>query len=87
MRACFYTHFALVLGIALPACFDGFEQLPFFIQCIAAVSTVSLAISWAFPVLLFFLTLRRKNKWGLAVVPIDILLVWIHFKAVMPLVS
>ena len=84
----FYTHLALVLGIALPVCYGyGSEQLPFFIECIASVAALSLVISWAFPILLFVLALRRKDRWGLVAVPIDVILVWFHLMAVMPLVS
>jgi hypothetical protein len=88
MRVYFYTHLALVLGIALPVCYGyGSEQLPFFIECIASVAALSLVISWAFPILLFVLALRRKDRWGLVAVPIDVILVWFHLMAVMPLVS
>ena len=71
-----------------PVCYGyGSEQLPFFIECIASVAALSLVISWAFPILLFVLALRRKDRWGLVAVPIDVILVWFHLMAVMPLVS
>jgi hypothetical protein len=86
MRVYFYTHLALVLGIAVPMCFE-FSQLPFLIQSIASVAVSSLAISWVFPIVLMVVSLRRKDRWGLVVVPIDAILVWIHWMAVEPLVS
>jgi len=67
-------------------CFE-FDQLPFLIQCIAAVAASSMAISWAFPIALIVLTLRKKERWAIVAVSVDVLLVLIQVIATMPLIT